>query len=234
MFRRESFIPMLTVASVAMIGAAAWKVIEMRKAAGDLAVVHIRLVEPAREGAASRAAEAGLSPGEAEELRANLAAARQRLSVAETAAKETEDRLSEEISKRVALEKKNSSLTEDLSAAQKSVDAAEAKAERAVSELAKIEAVLPASRLAPPDLVAQPADTGAKTGPETTASIDKSDDEAGDQEKAADATAAPDTPGSDAAAEAATETKAPPRRSVRRYKKKSKPKEEYFLDSLFN
>jgi hypothetical protein len=218
MFRRRLFTTVLIVFVAASAGVAGWQFVEKDKVQRRLSLLNNQLVDAQvrLESAATEVPAAMES--ELVDLKAELGAARQQLSVAETAAKETEDRLAEEISRRAAAEAKNKELADAL-------DAAEAKAERAVSELAKIEAVLPASRLAPRDLVADPVGKENAGGPETTASIGKSDE--ADKKPAAGATAPSQT-----AAEAQPEKKPAPR-TVRR-KKKSEPKTEYFLDSLFN
>lgn len=233
MFRRRSFVPIWTIGFLAAGLGATWLSVAAQNADERAALFWIEVGRGAAQGARFTA-----DAGELETLRARLAAAEQRLSAAVTAAKETEDRLAEEIGRRAALDAKNKDLSEDLTAAQKTAEAAEAKAERAVSELAKIEAVLPASRLVSPNLVATPeAAAGNAAAAETTASIDKTDSAAGATPAGAPAvkTGAAASDAGEAAAQSADAAAAkpePPKRTVRR-KKRSKPKTEYSFNPFY-
>lgn len=234
MFRRRSCVPIWTIGVLAAGLGATWLSVAAQNADERAALFWIEVGRGAAQGARATA-----DAGELETLRARLAAAEQRLSAAVTAAKETEDRLAEEIGRRAALDAKNKDLSEDLTAAQKTAEAAEAKAERAVSELAKIEAVLPASRLVSPNLVATPeaAAAGNAAAAETTASIDKTDSAAGATPAGTPAvkTGAAASDAGEAAAQSADAAAAkpePPKRTVRR-KKKSKPKTEYSFNPFY-
>lgn len=86
-------------------------------------------------------------PSGLEVLQADLAAARQRLTVAGTAARETEARLIAEISQRVTLEKENKTLKDDLAYQRRQTMTAEIEASAAAKKLSELEAMLPVSRV---------------------------------------------------------------------------------------
>lgn len=151
MLQRAIFIYGLFVVAVVSTGAAVWQALETNlreeqladatqlltaarnearafKEKAQVADRRIRVLEAA-DGSAERAAEdpEGSADGDAK-LHAELAAAKQQLAAAETAIRETEDRLAEEISQHAELKAKAQELMDEVAAAGRTIAAAEAKA----------------------------------------------------------------------------------------------------------
>lgn len=179
MMRRQFFISFLGVAALVMGGAALWQTRALGQRNSIIAELRNFLTEADRAagvvGLEKHALEVDMQQARAalknagdpealEDLRAKLAAAQQQLSAAETAMVETENRLAEEISASAALKRKSEGLAEQLAAAWREVEAAEAKAERAQTELAKLNALLPATQVKPENR--PPAETSATTSTE--------------------------------------------------------------------
>lgn len=111
--------------SARLLVAARSEVRELKERA-NTAERRVRLLESASPERAADNADAS-PPDEVEKLRAELAAARQQLSAAETAMQETEDRLASEIADHAALKAKAQELSDEVAATGRNITAIEGK-----------------------------------------------------------------------------------------------------------
>ncbi|MEQ1673123.1 MAG: hypothetical protein ABL893_19915, partial [Hyphomicrobium sp.] len=129
------------------------------QAAKDAALSHDRKARIAEHDLSLLQKSQGNGEAPVEDLRAEVAAARQQLSAAETAMTETEARLADEIAAHAALKTKAGELADELAKTKDAVAAAEAKAEAArqsqPQSQIKIEPA-PVARIEPP-VVTPPA-----------------------------------------------------------------------------
>ncbi len=246
MLQRAIFLYALFVVAVVASGAAVWQSLETQlreeqlsdathlltaarseartfKSQAAVAERRIRMLERNPSSAVSSDNEAqqgdeATQPSEEAKLRADLAAARQQLSAAETAIIETEQRLTDEINAHAELKVKAQALADEVAAAGRAIDAAEAKSVRASDTRSKAAATKPvAADAAAPQTAVKPVENIA---PGTTPS--STTEATGSLPDSAKATAAPSAAAS--VGETAPPPAAPPVASAKKAeKKRAKP-----------
>lgn len=261
MLLRAAFLYVLFVAALLSGGFAVWQSLEVRMRDEKIADVSASLLtlrrdlQSAEQTAASMQRRAlvaehdlgavrqtqGTGAPSIETLRTEVAAAKQQVSAAETAVTETETRLADEIAAHAALKAQAAGMAEALAQAERELVAAEAKAEKAVKDLADAETRMRAARLvpsvaapaaSPPVVVPAPLAVPAPeaTSPVATAPVQTAPPPAVAAKPATEPDKAAKKP---SAAEGRVVKKAPAKSNPQRPAKKAKPVETEYYNPFF-